>query len=193
MTEAEERQHIRTYLEKKAEWSVWNDTYVSIFQSMGPPIKKRIPNFGNPEAVAAYYTKKGSPYTGDPVWGAGDHYLHPNRFYMALENGTWRSNYIDCDDIAGFAHIACQMIPGVRSKVVTLFDRYIKGSHVICVGTDAYGRTFAIDTNGFRWLPDLDEATLCRVWRALYLNPAIGQDFDYKYAIDTPYPFSNVA
>lgn len=182
--DANAREFVARFLEAKASWSAWNDSVMA-----GAP-RLAVPTFASPQAAADYYFReRGNPYTGDPLYGALDHYLNPQRLQAGLAAGpdALRRLWIDCDDVAGWYLHATAGIPGLSTKVVTLIDPELSlanGSHVILAGTFA-GQPFGLDTSGYRALPDLDEATLCRVWGALYAE----RGFEYVGAVDTPYPF----
>lgn len=171
---------VTAFLNAKAEWSRANDALM-----FWAP-RRAVPAFKSPQAMVQYYmVDRGNPYTGDPLYGALDHYLHPERLAHGLEAGPSfiKGMWIDCDDVAGFYH-AVSRKSGWQSQVITLVDQGLKGSHVICVGTFE-GRAWGADTNGFRWLAGLGEEHLCQVWTDLYR----GVGYRYLGAIATPYPW----
>ena len=175
-----QRGGVALYLGAKAGWSLANDHMM-----MGVP-RRPVPSFDTPQAAATYYQGHGNLYTGDPLYGAADLYTHPNRVQAAIEIGPeqQRRTFIDCDDVAGWYLTALRGKPGITARIVTLVDAHLVGSHVICVGLHN-GQPFGLDTNGYRDLPDLTEATLCKVWSDLYAS----EGYTYVAALDTPYPF----
>ncbi len=162
------------YLLNKAFWSKANDALMWWASRKKLPVHEGVMN------VWWYIAAHGNPYTGDPLMGVGDFYLHPERLQASLENAT--KNFIDCDEIAGYAHVATRSIPGAKSRVVTLLDAALTGSHVICVG-DYNGSKWAIDNNGFRWLLTDTPEFLCNTWSTIY------PDTKFILAVDSPYPF----
>lgn len=163
----------------KSGWSRLNDWL------MGGADRRPIPAFATP-AEAARYLMDRALYTGDPLSGAADFYLHPTRLQAALEGGREAlvQLSIDCDDYASWAYAALDRIPNCTPFLFTLRDANGWGHHVICVyrWNLRYG---AIDTNGHRELPDLAPETLCRVWSEIYQRAG----YRYVEAISTPYPF----
>ena len=165
----------------KAGWSRLNDWLMA-----GTP-RSPIPRFVSPEDVATYLMTHGK-YTGDQWGGAGDNYVHPERFAYSMGTGDYSRIQTDCDDYATFAYAALRLIPGVTPLMFTLFDAGVRFSHVICVYTEdtPHGRLYgAIDTNGHRRLPNIEPATLCKVWGDIY-GP---QGANYIDATPTAYPF----
>lgn len=182
--DATAREFVARFLEAKASWSAWNDSIMA-----GAP-RLVVPTFASPEAAADHYFRQlGNPYTGDPLFGALDHYLNPQRLQAALAAGpdAVRRLWIDCDDVAGWYLHATAGIPGLTAKIITLVDpelSFANGSHVILAGAHN-GQAFGLDTNGYMPLPDLSEATLCQTWGRLYAD----HGFAYIGAVETPYPF----
>lgn len=170
------RSGVLLYLTHKNGWS-WANDWACLWHP-----RKAAPRVASPAAAWDYL--KNVPYTGDPFGGVGDFYTHPERIVAAMAAGTAKSLHIDCDDFALLAFHMTRQIPGCASKVVTLVDSGVKGSHVICVGT-FNGQPFGLDTCGYRALPELSEATLCRVWRDIYA----AQGYSYFMAVDTPSPW----
>lgn len=149
--------------------------------------RRVMPIFRTPEEVVNYYfTEKGNPYTGDPLYGVLDYYLHPERLAHALEAGpeAIKGRHIDCDDVAGFYHRAIALMPGYTSAVVTLIDHRVIGSHVVCPW-EGGGRVGACDTNGFAILPDLSEKTLCDHFTEVYRK----RGYQYLGAVEGFYPW----
>ena len=172
------------YLDAKASWSTWND------RLMPTAPRAPVPALAPGAAVALYRDTYGNPYSGDPMYGSGDFYLHPERVMAALLDGpeALRRLFIDCDDVAGLYLAMVRQVPGYEARLVTLIDPSVRGnnsSHVICVYTGPDGKHGALDTNGHIPLPDLEELTLCAVWSALYDN----RGYTYLGALATPYPF----
>jgi len=186
MLDAHQRDIIKRFLEAKAGWSSWNDTAASL---RGAP-RKAVRKFPTVEAAAHYYQVEcGNPYTGDPFWGAGDLYLHPQRLQAYLDNPPIIGKPpIDCDDVAAWYWHAVAGAPSVEGlRIVSLIDpsfSFANRSHVILAGT-VRGRAFTLDTNGLMWQPDLSEATLCRAFSTLYMD----HGHEYAGAVDTPYPW----
>lgn len=181
MLTPQQRATALAYLDLKRDWSVANDRFL-----LGVP-RAPVPQFNGPAAAAAYYQhQKGNPYTGDPIWGVLDFYTDPRRLQAALNAGpdAVRRLFIDCDDVAGWYLAALRQMPGYQAHIMTLIDERIVGSHVICV-YQGPGGCGALDTNGHRALPNLDEATLCEVWSSIYA----GNGYHYIGALATPYPF----
>ena len=173
-----------SYLTAKGEWSRIND------QIMAGTPRAPVPQFSSPQAAADYYfVGRGNPYTGDPLRGALDYYLHPERLQAGLEGGPdeWKKLHIDCDDVAGIYLKMIQHLPGMDARIFTVVDaRFTLNnmSHVICAGS-WNGQAFGLDTNGYRPLPNVTEATLCQVWNAIYASYGA----NYVIALETPYPF----
>jgi hypothetical protein len=144
--------------------------------------RRSVPAFTSPHAawdyLAARYT-----YTGDPVYGVVDFYVHPEVLQAALEAGTAARLSVDCDDVAAWAYTALSAM-GAEPELVVLYDRGLRGSHCVCVYR-WNGQPGAIDTNGVHALPDLTEATLCAHWSGLYAR--VG--YVYTAAVPVAYPF----
>lgn len=178
---------IQTYLALKAGWSFLVDRFFSPIQ------RKPLPVFATPREVSDYLQRY-AVYTGDPLQGAADFYTDPQVFQSAMELGQQIGKevafaklncHIDCDDYAGYALKACQQIKGCSVRLITLEDISAHfGSHVICAGL-WNGGYFAIDTNGYRDLPNWNRETLCKVWNAIYS----GRGYNYIDAIESPYPW----
>ena len=165
----------------KAGWSRLNDWV------MGGAPRRPVQKFDAPESAARYLMAK-AKYTGDLWGGAGDNYVHPERFQYAMDTGDYSRIQTDCDDYATWAYAALRQIPGVTPHIFTLVDAGVKFSHVICVYTEdtPHGRLYgAIDTNGHRPLANIEPATLCKVWGDIY-GP---QGANYIDATPTAYPF----
>lgn len=145
-----------------------------------------LPLFATPRGAWEYLNARYT-YTGDPLGGAADFYLHPERLQAALEAGpaAVKGLSIDCDDVASWSYAALAKIPGCNPTMFTLMDNSGKfGHHVIC-GFRWNGQYGAIDTNGYRPLATLDPATLCATWTQVYSS--LG--YTYDMAVVTPYPF----
>jgi len=187
MLDAHQRDIARRFLEAKAGWSAWNDNAASFRGAPRTPVRK----FQTVEAAVHYYKdEKGNPYTGDPFWGAGDLYLHPQRLQAYLDNPPLIGKPpIDCDDVAAWYWHAVAGAPGVTDlRMVTLIDptfTFANRSHVILAGR-ANGRPFTLDTNGLFWQPDTAEDTLIRCFSTLYMD----HGYQYAAALDTPYPWA---
>lgn len=178
-----DRATVAGFLQAKADWSWQNHDKFKAGDQRSP-----VPLFLTPVGAAAYYAvAKGNPYTGDPLWGVVDFYTHPGRLAWALEQGpeAIRRLFIDCDDVAAFYLFAVQQMPGYEAQLVTLIDERIVGSHVVCLwrGGGAQG---ILDTNGYRVLSNLTEATICATMTDLYA----GRGYHYVGACDTPYPWT---
>lgn len=163
----------------KSAWSRVNDAIKA------PEPRAPIPSFPTPENAATYLLAH-SRYTGDPMGGAADFYLHPNRLQAAMNAGPEAivRLAVDCDDYATWAHQALLTIPECAPQLFTLQDGNGWGHHVVC----AYRwrtRCGVIDTNGHRILPDLRPETICSVFTALYAS----RGYRYVAAVPTPYPF----
>lgn len=183
------RDLVAGYLDAKAALSIAADKTIWARNQ-----RLAVPRFHSPEAAAHYYqVEMGNPYTGDPLYGALDNYIDPELLQAGIEAGpdAWSRLWIDCDDVAGWYLHAVAGIPGCSARIVTLVDTEItfrNGSHVILAG-ELGGQAFALDTNGYRPLPDLEEATLCSVWAAIYAEAG----YTYAGAVETPYPFAPAA
>ena len=168
----------------KALWSLF---YWMTFGLVTP--QAPVPKFDTPLMVSAYVLRL--PYTGDPGRGVVDFSNAPTVLAGALETGTAGRLAIDCDDFAVLAYACLKQMPGYQPQLVTLRDDSGGwGHHVICVYhrvVQPYGELErgAIDTSGWRSLPDATPATLCRVWTELYA----ARGYRYTAAIPTPYPF----
>lgn len=170
------RAGVSWYLTNKNGWS-WANDWACWWHA-----RKAVPHVASPSAAWDYL--KNVPYTGDPFGGVGDFYTHPERIVAEMAAGTARNMHLDCDDVAVLAHVMTRQIPGCVSRVVTIVDAGVVGSHVLCVGT-FNGQPWAIDTNGYRHLPDLTETTLCRVWNDIYAS----RGYRYFMAVDTASPW----
>lgn len=170
---------IRTYLAAKAAASRANDWAASLRQAPRRPL----PRFVAPREAWSYWEAHGAPYSGDPLWGLADFYLHPQRTQALLEGVPGAAAPVDCDDLAVWAAYCLRQTDGIRPRIVTLVDAALVGSHVICVGEGPGRLRWAIDTNGYSELPDLEPATLLEEWGRIYPDTA------YVAAIETPYPF----
>lgn len=165
------------YLDNKWKWS-WVNNALTWWKP-----RRAVPRVSHPGDVAAYVATV--PYTGDPIGGAADFYIHPERIVAALQAGTANHEPIDCDDFAGLAYVMLRQIPGCVPKVVTLLDESGKfGHHVVCV-YEFNGNKGVIDTNGHTLLPYLSESIICRRFSEIY------KSLGYRYfaALDSPYPF----
>ena len=152
--------------------------------------RRPVPVFSGPMA-ANTYLQINCKYTGDPGKGIIDYSTNPEVLQAAMEAGAkgnkdaaFANMHIDCDDYAAWAYAACHKIPGCLGNIYTLLDSGLVGSHVIFVGFYK-GGYFAIDTNGYRVLPDNTETTICRVWSTIYA----GNGYKYIQAVITPFPF----
>ena len=137
------------------------------------------------DAAKFYHDDHNNPYTGDPVFGVVDFYTNPNRLQAGLVSGSVSGLFIDCDDVAGWYHTAVRQTPGYTSRVVTLIDHRIVGSHVICPYMAPDGTHGVLDTNGHHILPDLEESTICDFFTNLYK----AEGYVYLGMLDSPYPF----
>lgn len=163
------------YNTAKALWSRANDWIKA------PEPRATVPAFDTPEQAAAYMAQH-IPYTGDPAGGAADFYLHPERLQAAIERGYVKTLAIDCDDFASWAYLATR---DTGSRVLfTLRDGDGWGHHVICVGRDRLG-PWAIDTSGYRRLPDQSQGTILRVFNEVFA----GSGVRFVEAVSTSYPF----
>jgi hypothetical protein len=147
-----------------------------------------IPKFKTPTDVAAYIQAHGA-YTGDPLNGAADFFLHPERLQAAMEAGPEAVARlpIDCDDWAAWSFAALRRIAGCKPVLYTLEDGSGKwGHHVVC-GYTWRGGAGVIDTNGQRRLVTLSEEQLCATFTELY-KP---RGYTYVAANPTPYPFDH--
>lgn len=179
-----DRQHVAAYLQWKCDVSWQNHDKFKANDA-----RRSIPLFRSAaEAGDYYFVKKANPYTGDPLWGVVDVIIHPGRLQHALEVGpdAIRRLPIDCDDAAYWYACAVTKMAGYEAQVVTLIDHRIIGSHVVCLWR-GHGKQGVLDTNGYRELPDLAEATVCAAFTAIY-KPRLG--YDYRGACESPFPWS---
>lgn len=171
---------IKAYLDAKAAASRANDWAAGL---RGAARTLDLPRFAKPEDAAVYWHTHGAPYTGDPLWGALDFYVHPTRYQAILEGRPGSAAPVDCDDLAVWSFACLRQTEGLTPRVVTLVDAGITKSHVICVGKGHGPQYWAIDTNGFRFLHNWSAPTLLEEWGLIYPDTA------YVAAVDTPYPF----
>lgn len=151
---------VQPYSQAKSAWSWLNDKFKAAPRA-------DLPRFDTPEALGRWMLEN-IRYTGDPGGGVFDFYTDPRRLAAAALNpALWASTPCDCDDFAIFACEAAKKIPGTTMGVVTLVGSNVSMIHVIACGWHN-GRAFGIDTNGFRWLVNLDEATIVREWNEVY-------------------------
>lgn len=170
---------VNLYNALKAWWSAVNNGL-----KLGAP-RAPVSAFATPAEVGAYLMAHAA-YTGDPLGGAADFFLHPERLQAAMNEGpeALKRLSIDCDDYATWAYAALSKVPGCEPRIYTLLDTGLVGSHVVCAYTWRF-RCGVIDTNGHRELPDLSERTLCDVFTAIYRT----RGYRYVSATVTPYPF----
>lgn len=164
----------------KNTWSRVND-----WIKRGEP-RAPIPTFASPAEAAAYLQKHGA-YTGDPLNGAADFVLRPERLQAAMEAGpaALARLSIDCDDWAAWAFAALRLIPGCQPQLYTLWDGSGKfGHHVVC-GYTWHGGAGVIDTNGHRRLVALSQEQLCVTFTSIYKS--VG--YVYTSAEPQDYPF----
>jgi hypothetical protein len=163
----------------KSLWSRANDAI------MRGANRRPVPTFATPEAAAAYLMKR-AVYTGDPGGGILDFNLHPERLQWAMDTGpdAFKGLAVDCDDYATWAWVALRSVPECQPIIYTLLDAGLVGSHVVCAykWRTRYG---VIDTNGHRFLPNIEPGTLCRVFSDLYA----ARGYHYVSAEPTAYPF----
>lgn len=141
-----------------------------------------IPQFDNPQAAWNYLSSRYT-YTGDPLNGALDFYVHPEKFQYALENGTAQNLPIDCDDVAAWAYLALHKL-GAAPHLMAIYDEGLRGAHCVCVYV-LNGRCGAIDTNGHVLLPDLHDETICRHWSNVYRE----RGYVYTTVVPLSFPF----
>jgi hypothetical protein len=146
--------------------------------SGGP--QRPVPHFENPQAAWDYLSARYT-YTGDPLNGALDFYVHPEKFQWALEENLAHKLPVDCDDVAAWAYLALKNI-GANPHLIAIYDEGLRGAHCICVYM-LNGRCGAIDTNGHTLLPDLHDQTLCQHWSNVY------RDRGYVYTTVVPLSF----
>lgn len=166
-------------------WVNWLKPVISRLNDAikGSEPRRPVPLFSSPEVLGEWMMRH-VPYTGDPGGGTLDFYLHPERLMAAIEAGKAHTLSVDCDDHACLAFEALRLM-GARPLLFTLIDGSGKfGHHVICgYGTpEGFG---AIDTNGWRPLPNLTPSTLCEEWNRIYAP----NGFRYVEAVPTQYPF----
>lgn len=165
----------------KALWSRVND-----WIKRGEP-RAPVPHFQNPTDVAAYLSTHGA-YTGDPLGGAADFYLHPERLHAAMLEGpeAVKRLSVDCDDLASLAFLMLSKVPECSPQLYTLEDTSGNwGHHVVCAYTwkgDVYG---VIDTNGHARMLSAKPEALCVHFTGIYKR--LG--YVYGAAVPTPYPF----
>ncbi|MEK9723943.1 MAG: hypothetical protein VW405_10750 [Rhodospirillaceae bacterium] len=167
--------------------ALWSLVYWLTFGTVTPTAP--VPTLATPEEVGVYVLRLG--YTGDPLAGVIDFTHAPEVLAGGIEYGTAGRLAVDCDDVAVLAYACLKRIKGVSPQLVTLRDESGRfGHHVICVYHrvgQPYGelQRGAIDTNGWRELPDATPETLCRVWSDLYAS----RGYRYVDAVHTPFPF----
>lgn len=164
----------------KNTWSRIND-----WIKRGEP-RAPVPTLESPQAVADYIGAR-FVYTGDPLNGAADFVLHPERLHAAMLAGpdAVRRLSVDCDDLASLAYLMLSRIPGCRPQLYTLWDDSGKfGHHVVC-GYTWNGGAGVIDTNGHRRLVALTPEQLCVTFTAIY-QP---RGYVYTGAEPQDYPF----
>lgn len=126
-------------------------------------------------------------YISDPFGGLFDYYTHPRTIQYAIDHNYSAFPYgCDCDDFAVYAYALLKRIEGCYPRLVTLVDRGIKYSHVVCVFRHE-GWSFSVDTNGVKLLGhnltrEVEGDTLINFFNEVY--PA-----NYIAALDTDYPF----
>ncbi len=164
----------------KGLWSRAND-----WIKRGEP-RAPVPSLDSPQAVADYIGAR-FVYTGDPLAGAADFWLHPERLHAAMLQGpdAVRRLSVDCDDLASLAYLMLSKVPGCRPTLYTLEDSSGKwGHHVVCA-YDWFGAAGVIDTNGHRRLVALTQEQLCVTFTAIYKS----RGYIYTGASPTPFPF----
>lgn len=164
----------------KAAWSRLND-WIKRGEKRAP-----IPRLASPAEVGAYLQAHGA-YTGDPLGGAADFVLHPERLQAAMNDGpaALARISIDCDDWAAYACAALRLIPGCYPQLYTLWDDSGRfGHHVVC-GYTWNGAAGVIDTNGHRRLKALNQEQLCVTLTEIYKR--LG--YIYTGAVPHDYPF----
>jgi hypothetical protein len=148
--------------------------------SGGP--RRPIPTFETPQAawdyLAARYT-----YTGDPLNGALDFYVHPEKFQWGLETGVAHKLSVDCDDVAAWAYVALRQM-GADPHLAAIYDEGLRGAHCICLYVHK-GRVGAIDTNGHVLLPNLRDETLMHHWTNVYRD----RGYVYRTVVTLSFPF----
>lgn len=163
----------------KSLWSRVNDAM------MGGAARAALPSFTSPDAAAVYLMEH-ALYTGDPGGGAADFYLHPKRLQAAMNAGpdAVKRLSVDCDDYATWAYQALLTVPECVPQIFTLLDAGLVGSHVVC----AYRwglLSGVIDTNGHRYLINIEPDTLCSAFTDVYAS----RGYRYIAASPTAYPF----
>ena len=164
----------------KSLWSRAND-----WIKRGEP-RAPVPTLTTPQAVADYIGRS-FVYTGDPLGGAADFYLHPERLHYAMIQGPEyvKRLAVDCDDLASLAYLMLSKVSGCTPALYTLEDGSGNwGHHVVCV-YDWYGATGVIDTNGHRRILNLTPERLCATFTDIYRS----RGYKYVAALPTPYPF----
>lgn len=165
----------------KSAWSRFND-WIKRGEKRAP-----VPALTSPQAVADYIGHR-FIYTGDPLGGAADFWLHPERLHAAMLEGpeAVRRLSVDCDDLASLAYLMLSKVPECHPTLYTLEDTSGKwGHHVVCAYTwrgDVHG---VIDTNGLTRLLSPSPQHLCTVFTAIYRS----RGYEYTSAVPTPYPF----
>lgn len=165
----------------KSAWSRVND-----WIKRGSP-RVPVPPLTTPQAVADYIGAR-FIYTGDPLGGAADFYLHPERLHAAMLEGpaAVKRLSVDCDDLASLAYLMLSKVPDCSPQLYTLEDSSGKwGHHVVCAYTwrgDVHG---VLDTNGIARLLSPGPDELCRHFTGIYRS--LG--YTYTAAVPTRYPF----
>lgn len=170
-------------------YTAFKNLWSSIFDKVYQVGRSPLPSFSSPGDAGGYLIRN-AKYTGDPGNGVVDFDTRPEVLQFAMEQGlisgrdrAFTGLFIDCDDYASWAYAVCRNIPGCNVQIYTLVDLGLTGTHVICVGTWR-GLYFAIDTNGYRTLPDLKVTTLCNVWSEIYKSRG------YRYIEADPIPYA---
>jgi len=166
----------------KSLWSRAND-----WIKRGEP-RAPVPTLISPQAVAEYIGAR-FIYTGDPLNGGADFYLHPERLHYAMLQGPEfvKRLAVDCDDLASLAYLMLSKVHGCRPTLYTLEDSSGRwGHHVVCA-YEWYGAAGVIDTNGHRRLLSLTPEQLCSMFTGIYMS----RGYNYTAALPTPYPFDH--
>lgn len=165
----------------KTAWSRVNDAI------MRGSNRVPLPCFNSPAEASAYLMAH-AVYTGDPLGGAADFFLHPERLQAAMQQGESyvRRLSVDCDDWGSWAYAALALIPDCHPQLYTLEDSSGQwGHHVVCAYTWRGDQHGVIDTNGHARLLDRTQEQLCRRFTGVYKS----RGYIFTAAVATPYPF----
>ncbi len=180
---------VKPFLGKKEYKSIVrnNDIDSRLFNSL-PEFK----NFWEVES----YIHQNFLYTGDPLWGIDDYYLHPEYVQFCIDTDQKDRIPVDCDDYACYAYmglqsIGCQGVQMLNLITNPLYLWDLKMCHVICKFEYFWNGNWwvgIIDTNpGIRWF--LKNNTWENKVRETFGNM---YKIEYKYLIPVQYPFRRV-